>query len=105
MNNQMKYNEILHKNNINPNQSQNIDPSKKLNEMGVVINDLLLENSQLKDKVKYLEEKIKTIITEKIKEKQGKSETVTTTIVNNNNNNDNNNNNNDTENTFNVKTI
>jgi glycosyltransferase involved in cell wall biosynthesis len=103
MNNQMKYNEILHKNNINPNQSQNIDPSKKLNEMGVVINDLLLENSQLKDKVKYLEEKIKTIITEKIKEKQGKSETVTTTIVNNNNNNDNNNN--DTENTFNVKTI
>jgi glycosyltransferase involved in cell wall biosynthesis len=97
MNNQMKYNEILHKNNINPNQSQNIDPSKKINEMGIVINDLLNENSQLKDKVKYLEEKIKTIITEKIKEKQETQQHTTFSIVNKNNN--------DTENTFNVKTI
>ena len=53
--NQMKYNQILQKNNISPDQDPNkIDPMKKINEMGVVINDLLTENGQLKDKIKYL---------------------------------------------------
>ena len=73
--NQMKYNQILQKNNISPDQDPNkIDPMKKINEMGVVINDLLTENGQLKDKIKYLEEKIKTIISEKIKEKKTETE-------------------------------
>ena len=73
--NQMKYNQILQKNNISPDQDPNkIDPMKKINEMGLVINDLLTENAQLKDKIKYLEEKIKTIISEKIKEKKTETE-------------------------------
>ena len=73
--NQMKYNQILQKNNISPDQDPNkIDPMKKINEMGVVLNDLLTENGQLKDKIKYLEEKIKTIISEKIKEKKTETE-------------------------------
>lgn len=75
MENQMKYNQILQKNNISPDQDPNkIDPMKKINEMGLVINDLLTENGQLKDKIKYLEEKIKTIISEKIKEKKTETE-------------------------------
>ena len=75
MENQMKYNQILQKNNISADQDSNkIDPMKKINEMGVVINDLLTENGQLKDKIKYLEEKIKTIISEKIKEKKTETE-------------------------------
>ena len=75
MENQMKYNQILQKNNISPDQDPNkIDPMKKINEMGLVINDLLTENAQLKDKIKYLEEKIKTIISEKIKEKKTETE-------------------------------
>ena len=94
MENQIKYNQILQKNNISPDQDPNkIDPMKKINEMGVVINDLLTENGQLKDKIKYLEEKIKTIILEKIKEK--KTETIINVV--------------DTfkseDNVFNVKTI
>ena len=38
--------------------------------MNVVLNELFIENNKLKDKVKYLEEKIKTIINEKIQEKR-----------------------------------
>jgi len=93
MENQMKYNQILQKNNITPDQDPNkIDPMNKINEMGMVINDLLSENGKLKDKIKYLEEKIKTIISEKIKEK--KSETVIKVVDTNIG-----------DNVFNVKTI
>jgi glycosyltransferase involved in cell wall biosynthesis len=42
--------------------------SKKINEMTMLINELLMENKQLKDKVNYLETKIKKIITQKIEE-------------------------------------
>ena len=90
---QNKYNEILLKNNINPNQSQNIDPMNKLNEMNTVINELLTENSQLKDKIKYLEDKIKTIILEKIEEKKEKEKLLKTDNTVN------------SDNTFNVKIV
>jgi hypothetical protein len=36
----------------------------------MIMNELLMENSQLKDKVKYLEEKIKKIITQQIEERK-----------------------------------
>ena len=44
--------------------------STKINEMTMIMNELLIENSQLKDKVKYLEEKIKKIITQQIEERK-----------------------------------
>uniref|UniRef100_A0A6C0ESL1 Glycosyltransferase 2-like domain-containing protein n=1 Tax=viral metagenome TaxID=1070528 RepID=A0A6C0ESL1_9ZZZZ len=49
---------------LNPQIAQN-----KINELSVVINSLHNENTQLKDKVKYLEDKIKMLLTEKIKER------------------------------------
>ena len=41
----------------------------KINEQSFMIKELLLENEQLKEKSKYLEDKIKQLITEKIQEK------------------------------------
>ena len=41
----------------------------KVNEMSYVIQQLSNENGQLKDKVKYLEDKIKQLINEKIQER------------------------------------
>jgi predicted nuclease with TOPRIM domain len=41
----------------------------KMNEMSLVIQQLTQENNQLKDKLKYLEDKIKIIIGEKIQKK------------------------------------
>jgi len=81
-NNLNQYNNILKKLNIDvdgaiikdkkPTQhgKVEIDPIKKINEMNMVINELLLENSELKDKVKYFEEKIKKVITEQIETKK-----------------------------------
>jgi glycosyltransferase involved in cell wall biosynthesis len=81
-NNLNQYNNILKKLNIDvdgaiikdkkPTQhgKVEIDPIKKINEMNMVINELLLENSELKDKVKYFEEKIKKIISEQIETKK-----------------------------------
>jgi glycosyltransferase involved in cell wall biosynthesis len=81
-NNLNKYNTILKKLNIDvdgaivkdqkptPDGKVVIDPLKKINEMNMVINELLLENSELKDKVKYFEEKIKKIISEQIETKK-----------------------------------
>ena len=42
----------------------------KINDMTQVIQQLSQENSQLKEKLKYLEDKIKSIITEKIQKKK-----------------------------------
>jgi len=42
----------------------------KINEMTMVMNELLMENKQLKDKVNYLEEKIKKIIAQQIEERK-----------------------------------
>lgn len=41
----------------------------KINDQTCIIHQLSLENNELKDKVKYLEEKIKTLINEKIKDR------------------------------------
>jgi len=98
-NKQIKFNEILQRNNIPFNNDSTKDPMIKINEMGVVINDLLSENIKLIDKIKYLEEKLTSIITEKIKEKKEKitentSQTIVKVIDKNNE-----------DNVFNVKTI
>ena len=55
------------------NQTSNVNQSEtsnKINEMTMIMNELLMENTQLKDKVKYLEEKIKKIITQQIEERK-----------------------------------
>lgn len=44
--------------------------TNKINEQSTIIQQLTNQNSQLNDKVKYLEEKIKQIITEKIQERK-----------------------------------
>jgi 16S rRNA C1402 (ribose-2'-O) methylase RsmI len=41
----------------------------KINEMGLLIQQLTLENNQLTEKVKYLEDKMKQIISDRVKEK------------------------------------
>jgi alpha-mannosidase len=48
--------------------SQNVNYSKKIEEQNQLIMELLNENSQLKEKNEYLENKIKELITIKIKE-------------------------------------
>jgi len=48
--------------------SQNVNYSKKIEEQNQLIMELLNENSQLKEKNEYLENKIKELITTKIKE-------------------------------------
>jgi hypothetical protein len=42
----------------------------KMNQMTMMMNELLLENAQLKDKVKYLEEKITRIISQTIQDRK-----------------------------------
>ena len=74
---QNQYNEILRSKKIN---AENGDPLKKINEMNIVLNELFAENNKLKDKVKYLEEKIRSIINEKIQEKKNN---IVNNIVNN----------------------
>jgi len=44
--------------------------SNKINELTMLMNELLLENNQLKDKVKYLEDKITKIIAQQIEERK-----------------------------------
>ena len=41
----------------------------KINEMGILIQQLTLENNQLSEKVTYLENKMKQLISDRIKEK------------------------------------
>jgi glycosyltransferase involved in cell wall biosynthesis len=48
--------------------------SNKINEMTMIMNELLMENNQLKDKVQYLEEKIKKIIIQQIEERKREKE-------------------------------
>jgi glycosyltransferase involved in cell wall biosynthesis len=49
--------------------TNNASYQKQINDMGVLIQELTLENGCLNDKVKYLENKIKQIISERIEEK------------------------------------
>ena len=63
---QTEYNDTMSKLQLanNPAAAQN-----KLNEMSSVIQQLTVENAKLTDKVKYLEDKIKTLIAERIQER------------------------------------
>jgi hypothetical protein len=63
---QKSYNDALNKLQMisNPQSLQNT-----INEQGFLIQQLTIENGQLKDKVQYLEDKIKKLISEKISEK------------------------------------
>ena len=63
---QLDYQDMISK--INMNQT-NVN-QKQISDMGIVIEELTLENGHLKDKVKYLEEKIKLIITQQIQERK-----------------------------------
>ena len=66
MEKQKEYQESMNKLNMmmNPDSFQT-----KINEMNIVIQQLSGENGQLRDKVKYLEDKIKQLINEKIQER------------------------------------
>lgn len=61
---QMELTQISHKMNAN-----NEIYQKQIDNMGVLMQELILENNFLKDKLKYLEDKLKKIISEKIQEK------------------------------------
>jgi glycosyltransferase involved in cell wall biosynthesis len=63
---QAEYQDTMNKINMlsNPQFFQN-----KINEQGIIIQQLSIENGQLQDKVKYLEDKIKQLINEKIQER------------------------------------
>jgi cell division protein FtsB len=50
--------------NTNPQSNQNT-----INQQSFIIQQLTIENGQLKDQVKYLENKIKQLVNEKIQEK------------------------------------
>jgi len=55
------------------NQTSNVNQSEtsnKINEMTMIMNELLMENNQLKDKVKYMEDRNKKIITQQIEERK-----------------------------------
>jgi hypothetical protein len=66
MEKQLQYQDTMNKINMinNPQAVQN-----KINEQSFIIQQLSLENGQLQDKVKYLEDKIKQLISEKIQER------------------------------------
>jgi glycosyltransferase involved in cell wall biosynthesis len=51
---------------------ENLSSTSKINEMTQVMNELLMENTQLKEKVKYLEDKITKLITLQIEERKKK---------------------------------
>jgi glycosyltransferase involved in cell wall biosynthesis len=71
MKQQLEYQETMNKlqnANANANNPQNIQ--NKMNEMSIIIQELSMENNQLKDKVTYLESKIKELISEKIQQKK-----------------------------------
>ena len=60
------YNDLINKLTItNPQMSQN-----KIDQLTFMIQELSMENNQLKDKVKYLEDKIKQLIVEQIQFKR-----------------------------------
>ena len=62
-----EYNSLMHKLSNHPNSKQG---QCKIDELSLVVQELSIENTQLKDKVKYLEGKIKQFITEQIELKR-----------------------------------
>jgi len=61
--------------NININ-NNNLVMQTKMNEFTIMIQELTMENSQLKDKVVYLENKLKQLITERIQERTKQNNTI-----------------------------
>jgi glycosyltransferase involved in cell wall biosynthesis len=80
-NQQKQYMDILKKLNLNPNDSliqknnqTMINADAKIHEMGMVINELFMENNILRDKAAYFENKIKQLIAAQIEERRLKRE-------------------------------
>lgn len=76
-NQQKQYMDILKKLNLNPNDSfvqknnqTMINADAKIHEMGMVINELFMENNILRDKAEYYENKIKQLIAAQIEERK-----------------------------------
>jgi glycosyltransferase involved in cell wall biosynthesis len=67
-NQQNEYNEIINK--IQKKSGVTLQYEQQINQMSIIIQELTLENNQLKDKVKYFEDKIKKIIMEQIEKKK-----------------------------------
>ena len=66
---EMKEEQQQQRNHMNLSNTASADTAK-INEMSMLLNELLMENNHLKDKVKYLEEKITKLITEQIEERK-----------------------------------
>jgi hypothetical protein len=62
-----EYNSLIQK---LSNQTNSQSGQGKINELSIIIQELSIENNQLKDKVKYLEDKIKQLIIEQIQLKR-----------------------------------
>jgi FtsZ-binding cell division protein ZapB len=63
---QNDYNSLINKlTNVSPQMAQD-----KIDKLTFFVQELSMENNQLKEKVKYLEDKIKTLITEQIQSKR-----------------------------------
>ena len=62
-----EYNSLMYK---LSNQTNSQQGQSKINELSLVVQELSLENTQLKEKVNYLEDKIKQLITEQIQLKR-----------------------------------
>ena len=62
-----EYNSLIQK---LSNQTNSQQGQSKINELSIIIQELSIENNQLKDKVKYLEDKIKQLIIEQIQLKR-----------------------------------
>ena len=58
----------------------------KMNELTIMLQELTMENSQLKDKVVYLENKLNQMIAERVQERQKQHNMNTNSNTNNNNN-------------------
>ena len=65
-----KRQKILEKHAKEQEKQRDTNVNNKINEMTIIMNEVLLENNQLKDKVKYLEAKITKIINQQIEEKK-----------------------------------
>ena len=63
---QMEYQDTINKVNQMYGLNQNQQQINQMNQMSVIIQEVTMENKMLKDKVKYLEDKIRQIITEQI---------------------------------------
>lgn len=63
-----EYNQLISK--FQQGSTNNIQYEQKMNQMGEVIQELSLENNQLKEKVTYLEDKIRKLIMDQIEKKK-----------------------------------